>query len=132
MIERDLTVFLLAQTAVTSLCNKIYPIQAPKDAMMPYIIIEPTGGNRRKIGNKTDEIVIFRITVDCGPSQIVTGRNIIEAILDTLENRRGVMNLANDLVIEDCSAIRGWAGMSGTYRFMFDGRARHLETRNNP
>jgi len=136
MIERDIKLYLDSESTFTALCNKIYAIQPPKDALMIYTIIENTGGTRKQLGSRwTEERALFRITVDAGPAQLVAGRAVIEKALQLLENYRGILggvSGANDIVVT-CSAIRGWAGIAGAYRYMFDGEAKFMESKvTNP
>ena len=101
-------------------------VQAPKDTPMPYLVVENTGGSRKKLtSNLTQEIALYRITVDAGPSQLNKGQQIIQEALQLLENYRG--SIGNSIKANDCfltcSSIRGWAGIAGAYRYMFDGQA---------
>jgi hypothetical protein len=136
MIERDIMIYLQSLPEITNLCNNIFVIQAPKDAKMPYIIIENTGGTRRKLGSdSTEELALFRVTVDVGSGQMTLGRDIAETCLKVIENYRGQFSNtdgAKDVFIT-CSAVRGWAGIGGAFRYMVDGRARFVEPyRQNP
>jgi hypothetical protein len=125
MIEADVVQYLRTTLAFTN----VHVIQAPKAATMPYVIVEVTGGSRKPLGIRTQEHTLFRVSVDCGPSQMVTGRTLIGRCLSALENYRGQLQSAGDVHIV-CSAIRGWAGLSETYRFMFDCEAKFMENRN--
>lgn len=131
MIEADLVQYLRTVPALDAIKAKIFPLQAPKGTPMPYVVVENTGGSRKQMGSKTEEIALFRISVDCGAAQFTAGRNYIEECLKAVENYRGGMLSALDLYIS-CSSVRGWAGIGDTYRYMFDGEARFMVTTNNP
>lgn len=134
MIERDILTYLQTYSPVTSLVgNKIYVIQAPQSGVsMPWLIIENTAGTRKKIAQTLmEEVAFVRITVDAGPSQVVLGRNIIEAAKTGLENFRGDLGLAKDVHIA-CGSIRGWAGIGGAYRYQMDVTCRFTEAYNEP
>jgi len=134
MIEKDLKLYYEGQSTLTSLIgNKIYVIQAPQASVtMPWLVIENTSGSRIKIAQDLmEETAYLRVTVDTGPNQFVSGRNIIETAKNLIENYRGNMGSTNDLHIT-CGSIRGWAGIGGAYRFQFDIVARFTETYAQP
>jgi hypothetical protein len=99
---------------------------------MPYMVVENSEGPREIIAaNTTEETANLRITVDCGPTQMYKGSNLIEAALRAMENYRGNMGNAKDVWCE-CSSIRGWSGTSGAFRFQFTAKIEHIMTRNKP
>ena len=122
MIEKDVLLHLQNQAALTALVsNKIYLIQAPQSGVtMPWLIVENTSGFRKQISQtKLEETAYLRLTVDCGPTQYTTGRDIIEVAKNSIENYRGLLNTANDAHIT-CGSVRGWAGLGGSYRYQVD------------
>lgn len=99
--------------------GKIYAIQAPTGASMPWLIIEPTGGSRTRISaTKGEATNMVRIGVDAGPSNWITGRNAIEYARIALENLRGTLGDATDLIIT-VGDISGYPGLNGAYRYSF-------------
>ena len=141
MIEQDVKNYLCTVSGFASAFGKtqsyvsvsgIFIIQAKTGTLMPYVIVENSEGTRVKAGAvKTDETDFVRITVDAGPAQLYKGRNIVQVAFDALENYRGIMGGAKDVICA-CSPIRGWAGTGGAYRYQFTANIRHLETKNDP
>lgn len=141
MILEDLVTYLKGYTALTTISGipsatfsaaKIFPIQAPTGTVMPYLIVEVAEGSRGQIAAQTTESnPMIRITVDGGPNQVVTSGKIMEKARKALENYRGLMGGTNDLFLT-CSEIRGWAGMSGSFRFMMNVNGRYIESRSTP
>ena len=131
MIEKDNFQYLQTKTAlITKLggVNKICAIQAPTGILMPYLIIEPAGGTDARIGaSKLEENIQVRIAVDCGPTQMLMGREAIELAKGYLENLRGKLGDTQDLIIT-CGAISGFAGLNGAYRWGFSCQCKYLET----
>lgn len=120
MIEKDLMQYLQTKTPLLTLiggAQKIYSTQAPTGALMPWVVIEASGGPRTRISaTKGEEHNNVRIGVDAGPSQWIVGRNAIELIKSYLENLRGDLYDASDLEIT-CNAISGYPGLNGAYRY---------------
>jgi len=134
MILQDLVTYLRGNAALIAVlpAAKIFPIQAPTGTVMPYLIVEVSEGTRGKMAAQlTEGRPLARITVDGGPNQGVLAGTIIELALRALENYRGLMGGTNDLFMT-CSEIRGWAGMSGTFRNQFNVNSRYVETRQVP
>jgi hypothetical protein len=139
MILEDMVTYLRGYTALTTISGistfsaaKIYPIQAPTGTVMPYLIVEVAEGSRGQIAaQSTESNPMIRITVDAGPNQSVAAGRIIEMARKALENFRGLMGGSNDAFFT-CSEIRGWAGMSGSYRFQMNVNGRYVETRQVP
>jgi hypothetical protein len=131
MIEADLVRYLRALPVFSTFSPKIHVIQAPKGTIMPYMIVETVAGTKPRLGRKTEEKGSFRISVDCGPGQFVTGRNIIEDAWKALQEYRGVLVDTKDIYIT-CGVVRGWAGLGETYRYMFDAEYRAIENINSP
>src|SRR5574344_148103 len=122
MIEKDLMQYLQTKTQLTTALGgsgKIYAIQAPTGASMPWLIIEPTGGSRIRISaTKGEATNLVRIGVDAGPSNWITGRNAIEYARIAIENLRGTLGDATDIVIT-VGDISGYPGLNGAYRYSF-------------
>jgi hypothetical protein len=122
MIEKDLMQYLQKKTSLTTALGgtgKIYAIQAPTGASMPWLIIEPTGGSRTRISASRGEATnMVRIGVDAGPSNWITGRNAIEYARIALENLRGKLGDATDIVVT-VGEISGYPGLNGSYRYSF-------------
>jgi hypothetical protein len=143
VIEKELLIYLQSTTITVckNLANKlggigkIFVLQVPTTdttTKMPWLIIEPTGGSRDKISpSKVEEVNNVRISVDCGPSQMVLGRDCIELAKKAVENYRGLLESANDISIT-CSAISGWPGLNGCYRWQFVARCQWIETYTEP
>ena len=137
MIEQDVFVYFKGDATLASLIGdntKIYLITAPTegDPKMPWVVVEQTGGTRKKISQKKmEETALVRVTVDAGPDQLFTGRSIIEQCKNLLENYRGLLDQANDVYAET-GAIRGWAGFGNAYRYQFDSTVRFTEDYNRP
>jgi len=137
MIEKDLLLYLQAQTVLTTAlggANKIVVIQAPiSDTFkLPWLVIENSGGTRTQITNSlVEEIANVRISVDAGPAQWASGREIAEIALREVEHFRGLMQSSNDMYVS-CSSIRSYAGVISTYRYQFDCRMRWTETYQKP
>jgi hypothetical protein len=138
MIAQDVRTYLCTVSGIVSLFSPvatisgIFVIQAPTGALMPYMVVENSEGPREIIAlNTTEETANLRITVDCGPTQMYKGSNLIEAALRAMENYRGNMGNAKDVWCE-CSSIRGWAGTAGCYRYQFTARVLHTMAVNRP
>ena len=139
MIEQDVFVYFRTSPTLSGIMNgtdKVYLIQAPSETVdvtkMPWVVVEKTGGNRRKISQaKMEEIAYLRISVDAGPGQVFKGGQIIQECHRLLENYRGQMQTAVD-VESTVSAIRSWAGFSGAYRYQFDATIRYTEPYSRP
>lgn len=127
MIEKDIMQYLQTKTdIITPLggANKICNIQAPVGAQMMWIIIEASGGQRRRISaTRGEEHNNVRIGLDAGPSQWRDGRAIMEKVKAHLENLRGTLGDADDLYIE-CNAVSGYPGLNGAYRYHLTARCR--------
>lgn len=130
MIEKDILEYLQADTTLTTLLGgvkQICVIQAPAGLKMPYLTIEPLPGTRTKISPVlVEEITSVRISLDYGPAQIITGRNAIERAKYLIENYRGLLNGANDIVIT-CGSIGSWAGLAGCSRSQFSALCKFTE-----
>ena len=128
MIEKDLMQYLQKNTNLTTKLGgtgKIYSIQAPTSAVMPWLIIEPTGGSRDRIGaTKGEAVNMVRIGVDAAPSQWITGREAIEYARVALENLRGTIGDASDIVIT-VGEISGYPGLNGAYRYSFSATCKY-------
>lgn len=141
MILEDMVTYLKGYSALTTISGipsstfsaaKIFPIQAPTGTVMPYLIVEVAEGSRSKMAAQaTESSPMIRITVDAGPNQNVTAGKIMEKAQKALENFRGAMGGTNDLFLT-CSEIRGWAGMSGSFRYQMNVSGRYVETRQVP
>jgi hypothetical protein len=139
MILEDVVTYLKGYAALTTISGvaafsaaKIFPIQAPTGTVMPYMIVEVSEGSREKMAaQSTVSHPMIRITVDGGPNQNVAAGKIIGMARKALENYRGLMGGTSDLFLT-CSEIRGWAGMSGSYRYMMNVNGRYVETRSTP
>ena len=139
MILEDLVTYLKGYAALTTISGistfsaaKIFPIQAPTGTVMPYLIVEVAEGSRSKmVAQSTEGSPMIRVTVDAGPNQSVAAGKIMEKARKALENFRGAMGGSSDVFLT-CSEIRGWAGMSGAYRFMMNVNGRYVETRSTP
>ena len=131
VIERDLLEYLQADVTLTTALGgvqKICVIQAQALLKMPYLTIEPTPGTRVRIGaNKIEEVVSVRISLDYGPLQIASGRAAIERAKYLIENYRGNLNGANDILIT-CGGIGSWAGLAGCNRSQFTALCKFTET----
>jgi hypothetical protein len=130
MIEIHITQYLQNDATLVAFfgnIGKIYAIQAPAGATMPWLIVEAAGGSRTQIGsNRINERNTIRVSVDVGPTHILKGRQAIERAKYLVENYRGDMYDSEDVHIT-CSAIRGWAGMTGAYRYQFDAICEFVE-----
>jgi hypothetical protein len=141
MILEDMVTYLRGYTALTTISGipstvfsaaKIFPIQAPTGTVMPYLIVEVAEGSRGKMAaQSTESNPMIRIMVDAGPNQSVAAGNIMAMAQKALENFRGLMGNTSDVFLT-CSEIRGWAGMSGSYRFMMNVNGRYVESRSTP
>jgi hypothetical protein len=137
MIEQDVYVYFKQDATLSGYLGgneKIYLTAVPTDGpqKMPWVVVEKTGGTRRKISqSKTEEMALVRITVDAGPDQIFMGATIAEHCLKLLENYRGQLDQASDVYIES-GAIRSWAGFGNAYRYQFDTNIRFTEGFNRP
>jgi hypothetical protein len=139
VILEDMVTYLRGYAALTTISGindfsaaKIYPIQAPTGTVMPYLIVEVAEGSRSKMAaQSTEGSPMIRVTVDGGPNQSVACGRIMEKARKALENFRGAMGGSNDVFLT-CSEIRGWAGMSGSFRFMMNVSGRYVETRQVP
>jgi len=141
MILEDLVTYLKGYGALTTISGisttvfsaaKIFPIQAPTGVAMPYLIVEVAEGSRGKMAAQVTETnPMIRITVDAGPNQSVVAGRIMEKARKALENFRGLMGNTSDVFLT-CSEIRGWAGMSGTFRYQMNVNGRYVETRQVP
>lgn len=122
MIEKDIIQYLQTKTDLTTKLggvNKINLIQAPTTLKMPWLLVEASGGPRDRIsatkGQAQDSV---RIAVDAGPSDFLKGREAIELARGYLENLRGTLGDATDLVIT-VQSITGYPGLNGAYRYSF-------------
>ena len=97
---------------------------------MPWLIIEPTGGSRTRISAARGEATnLVRIGVDAGPSNWITGRNAVEYARIALENLRGTLGDATDLIIT-VGDISGYPGLNGAYRYSFPATCKYTYTWN--
>jgi hypothetical protein len=132
MIEQDIYAYLLADTVLSGYLGaptNVFLIQAPtlNEPEMPWVIVEVTSGSRNKISQTLmEETAYVRISVDSGLAQAFIGRHAIERCKVLLENYRGRLTTAADAV-SSISAIRGWAGFNGAYRYQFDATVRFTE-----
>ena len=136
MIEKDILEYLQADTSlVTSLggVSKIAVSEVKPGTVMPYLVIEASGGTRDKITfNKIEERNSIRITLYCAPDKFLLGRTSMERAKYLVENYRGDMGGADDMLIT-CSAVSGWASyQGGVYIFQFTARVRFTETLTRP
>jgi hypothetical protein len=131
MIEADIIRYLKTVPSLSGIWTSMYPIQAPKGVPMPYMIIETVAGDNKRTGQKKEEKGMFRISLDCGPSHVATGRDYMERAWEALDEYRGALLDSNDIYIE-CGVVRGWAGLGETYRYMFDGSYRSMRPLNSP
>jgi len=138
MIEQDVRTYLTTVSGLITAFSPIatisgiYVIQSPTGTKMPYMVVENSEGPREIIAaNTTEETAVLRVTVDAGPTQLYKGANLAETAHKALENYRGTMGNAKDVVCT-CSSIRGWAGTSGCHRYQFNVTIRHTMTRNVP
>lgn len=135
MIERDIVQYLQADSDLIQMvsgANHLVVVQAPVNIKMPYITIEPIGGSRTRISPlKTEELNTVRISIDYGPDQLLSGRLAIERAKYLLENFRGTMNGAEDLLIT-CSSISSWSGLGGSYRSQFTAKCQFIENTTKP
>lgn len=143
MIEKELLIYL--QTTTIPRCaalitkiggiGKIFVVQVPttdSTTKMPWLVIEPTSGPREKISpTKIEEVNSVRISIDCGPAQMVLGRECAELAKAAIENFRGKLGNADDINIT-CSAVSGWPGLNGCYRWQFVARCQWVETYSEP
>lgn len=121
MIEKDILQYYQTITQITDIipANKIYVTQAPTKAVMPWLIIEPTGGKRVRISAYKGEATnLVRICVDAGPTNWIASRNAIENARIALENMRGTLGDATDIVITT-GEISTYMGLNGSYRYSF-------------
>ena len=122
MIEKDLMQYLQTKSQLTNTLGgtaKIYAIQAPTNAVMPWLILEPTGGSRERISaTKGEATNSVRVGVDAAPSNWIKGRTAIEYAREELENLRGTLGDATDLTIT-VGEISGYPGLNGAYRYSF-------------
>ena len=141
MILEDVVTYLKGYSALTTISGiptavfsaaKIFPIQAPTGTIMPYLIVEVAEGSREKMAaQSTEASPMIRVTVDGGPNQSVAAGRIIGMAQKALENFRGLMGGSSDVFLT-CSEIRGWPGMSGSFRFQMNVSGRYVETRQVP
>jgi hypothetical protein len=143
VIEKELLTYLQKTTipsckALTTKLGgigKIFVLQVPTTdttTKMPWLIIEPTGGTRTKISaSKVEEVNNVRISVDCGPAQMVLGRESADLAKKAVENYRGTIGGATDIIVT-CSAVSGWPGLNGCYRWQFTARCQWTETCSEP
>lgn len=143
MIEKELLIYLQSPTIVpckaltTKLggIGKIFVLQVPttdSTTKMPWLVIEPTGGTRTKISaTKVEEVNNVRVSVDCGPAQMVLGRECSDLAKKAVENYRGNMGGASDIMVT-CSAVSGWPGLNGCYRWQFTARCQWTEAYSEP
>ena len=146
MIEKVLLTYL--QSTTITVCKnlttklggigKIFVVQVPtydSTTKMPWLVIEPTGGTRERIGaSKIEEVNSVRISVDAGATQLVLGRECAELAKKAVENYRGNLNGtggATDIIIT-CSAITGFPGLNGCYRWQFSARCQWTEVYSKP
>lgn len=131
MIEKDIMQYLQTITALTSKfggIQKIYCIQAPTKALMPWVIVEPAGGPRVRIAASTgEERQSVRIGIDVGPADWIMGREAMEIILNNLDGFRGDMGDAKDLEIQ-CNGVTGYPGLNGAYRYNLTCKCRFTYT----
>lgn len=120
MIEKDIMQYLQTLTTLTAKLGglqHIYCIQAPVKDLMPWLIVEPAGGPRTRIGGATgEEKPSVRIGLDCGPADWIKGREAMEIILNALDGFRGDMGDSKDIEIT-CNAVTGYPGLNGAYRY---------------
>lgn len=137
MLEYALTDYLYNDSVLkTYFTNPIYITQVPTSAVMPWLILMPSGGTRTRISRtKLEDINTVRVIVDfpATESDMIKGRNAIERVKYLLENYRGNMGTettdshnAYDVFIS-CSAIEDIPGSSGTYRYQFTAKVRSIE-----
>jgi len=137
MLEYALTDYLYNDSVLkTYFTNPIYITQAPTSAVMPWLILMPSGGTRTRISRtKLEDINTVRVIADfpATESDMIKGRNAIERVKYLLENYRGNMGTetmdshnAYDVFIS-CSAIEDIPGSSGTYRYQFTAKVRSIE-----
>lgn len=139
MILEDVVTYLRGYAVLTTISGvndfsaaKIFPIQAPTGTTMPYLIVEVAEGSRSKMAaQSTEGAPMIRVTVDAGPNQSVAAGKIMEKARKALENFRGAMGGSSDVFLT-CSEIRGWAGMSGSFRFQMNVSGRYVEIRSTP
>lgn len=131
MIEVDVMQYLRGLPVFGVLAASIYAMQAPKDAKMPFMIVEIPGGSNPRAGQSTEEKGIVRITVDCGIAQMGTGRTFIQNAWDALHEYRGLLGTSNDIYITS-GVPRGWAGLNDTYRYMFESDYKFIKALNSP
>jgi len=133
VILKDLTDYLRSKTSLTPLVgNKIYPTQAPTNAVMPWLIVEITAGVREQLTVGSMAGTAFaRLTVDVGPGDAVKGSTLIHAVLALLENYRGDMGDTKDVYIT-CTEPRNWPGMGGVFRYQFDATIDYIDTLSRP
>jgi len=143
VIEKELLTYL--QSTTITVCKnlttklggigKIFVVQVPtydSTTKMPWLVLEPTGGTRERIGaSKVEEVNNVRISVDNGATQMAPGRECIELAKKAVENYRGNLNGASDISIT-CSAITGFPGLNGCYRWQFTARCQWTETYSRP
>ena len=143
MIEKELLTYL--QTSTIPVCKavtdkqggigKIFVVQVPtydSTTKMPWLVIEPTGGTRERLGaSNIEEVNNVRIGLDAGPTQMVLGRECIELAKKAIENYRGNLNGASDIIVT-CSAITGFPGLNGCYRWQFNARCQWTEVYYQP
>lgn len=139
MIEQDVFVYYKESPTLSGIMGgteNVYLIQAPSTTIditkMPWVVIEKTSGSRTKVSqSKIEEVAYLRITVDAGPGQMFKGASVIKECGRLMENYRGALQTAVD-VESTISAIRSWAGFSGTYRYQFDATVRYTEPYSRP
>lgn len=133
MIEKSILNQLLSNSTLISLLggSKIYPYRVAANAKMPWVVLHiVSGGTRKRITEKFTEgkdTVLVYVDAD----NFLTGRNIAEECLRTIENFRGDMSDSNDVYLT-CSSIRDIDGYAGSYRFLFDVSARYKEDTEFP
>ena len=133
MIEKSILNQLLNDSTLLTLLggNKIYPYRVASTAKMPWVVVKlAPGGTRSRITEKFTEgedVVVVYIDAQ----NFLSGRNIAEQCLRTLENFRGDMSDSLDVHLT-CSSIRDIDGYAGSFRFLFDVSARYKEVTTYP
>jgi hypothetical protein len=96
VIETELNVYLLANTAVAALVGtKIYPVQAPKDCVAPFIVFNKVSAQREYTHNGFASLQRSRMQVSCYAARYLTNgteigaRSMAEAVKTALEAWQG-------------------------------------------
>ena len=133
MFAKSISDRLLANTTITTLLggNNIYYHRVPPGATMPWISIKilPGGENRRLTTYLTEPYTMFEIAVE--DNDVLAARNVIQAVLDSLDYFRGDLSDDDDVYIR-MGYPYSMDGDIGAVRWIAEGTIRSKETTTVP